>query len=62
MYIRELEKDQAVKLYEALPNIDVKMPYIIKGSGTSQNGLSDNVGTWSSLGILNQMGVQIPKK
>lgn len=62
VYIRELEKDQAVKLYEALPNIDVEMPYIIQGSGTSQNGLSDNVGTWSSLGILNQMGVQIPKK
>jgi len=62
VYLRELERDQAVSLYQALPNIKVEMPQIVQSSGDGKSTLDNNLGAWSSLGVLNQMGVKLPKQ
>lgn len=61
VYLREIERDQAMALYQALPNIKVEMPQIVQ-SGDGKSSFGDNLGAWSSLGVLNQMGVSLPKQ
>jgi uncharacterized membrane protein YqiK len=62
VYLRELEKEQATALYQALPQIQVQMPQIVQTSSDGKTSLNDNVSALSSLGLLNQMGIQLPKK
>lgn len=68
VYLRELEKEQAVELYRALPQMPaVTMPYVVTigsdgATGGKGGNLTESLGNMSSLYLLNNLGATLPKK
>lgn len=65
VYLRELEKEQAVSLYMALPQMPaVTMPQIVTIGGDKSSGgdLNSSLSNMSSLYLMNNLGATMPKK
>lgn len=63
VYLRELEKEQAIALYSALPMIPaITMPNIVNigESGKGGGELNSSLGNMSSLFLMNQLGAGLP--